>query len=127
MCEESTRTYSSRNIDNILYQATGTHLGKFLFADPTGIKFETPPQACSLVFDSEGLVSKYTIGHVMERSIGNTGGLGGIFGPLVAIGKPLPFPEARPYKPSLRYRLFNWFGSLMQRIKGDQVNEGVID
>ena len=62
--------------------------------------FVTPPQACSVTIDASGKVSKYTIGHVMDRSVGNTGGLGGIFGPLVAIGKPLPFPEARPYKPS---------------------------
>jgi hypothetical protein len=46
----------------------------------------------------------------MDRSIGNTGGLGGIFGPLVAIGKPFPFPEARPYKPSKRYRAFQLLG-----------------
>lgn len=37
---------------------------------------------------------------VMDRRIGNTGGLGGIYGILYAIGKPLPFPEARPWKMS---------------------------
>jgi hypothetical protein len=95
--------------------ASGTHLG--LFANvikPTGKRFETPPQACSLKFNKEGEVIKYTIGHVMERSIGNTGGLGGVFGPLVAIGKPLPFPEAQPWKPSRRYRLFQLAGRIAQ-------------
>ena len=36
--------------------------------------------------------------------MGNTGGLGGVFGPAYAIGKPLPFPEANPWKPSKRYQ-----------------------
>lgn len=90
--------------------ATGTHLGNFLGIEPTGKSFNTPPQACSVTIDSSGLITKYTIGHVMDRSIGNTGGLGGIFGPLVAIGKPFPFPEARPYKPSKRYRAFQLLG-----------------
>ena len=49
----------------------------------------------------------------MERSIGNTGGLGGIFGPAYAIGKPLPFPEARPWKPSKRYRALQLVGRLV--------------
>jgi len=47
--------------------------------------------------------------------VGNTGGLGGVFGPLYAVGHALPFPEARPYSPSIRYRLFNFFGSLAQK------------
>jgi hypothetical protein len=41
-------------------RASGTHLGQFLYAKPTGIKFETPPQACSLLFDESGRVKKYT-------------------------------------------------------------------
>jgi hypothetical protein len=51
----------------------------------------------------------------MERSIGNTGGLGGIFGPLVAVGSPLPFPEARPYRMSKRFRMFTFAGSVAQK------------
>lgn len=93
--------------------ASGTDDGTgFLGNRPTGKSFRTPPQACSLKFDEEGLAIKYTIGHVMERSLGNTGGLGGIFGPAYAIGKPLPFPEAQPWKPSKRYRLINFIGTL---------------
>ena len=57
--------------------ASGTDSGSgFLGGKPTGKAFRTPPQACSLKFNAEGKVVKYTIGHVMERSIGNTGGLG---------------------------------------------------
>ena len=136
-------------------QASGTDLGGFLGNEPTGKRFETPPQACSIKFNEEGLVVKYTIGAVMERSIGNTGGLGGMcaaptlspprgspveatspcfvataapehcraltaplappphsFGPAYAIGKPLPFPEANPWKPSKRYRALMLVGRL---------------
>ena len=56
---------------------------------PTGIVVESPPQACSVVFDESGLCLKITIGVVMDRQLGNTGGLGGLFGILYAIGKPL--------------------------------------
>lgn len=101
--------------------ASGTDSGSgFLGGKPTGKAFRTPPQACSLKFNAEGKVVKYTIGHVMERSIGNTGGLGGIFGPAYAIGKPLPFPEANPWKPSKRYRLLQTVGNLASRLQKKQ-------
>jgi hypothetical protein len=74
---------------------------------PTNKKLENPPQACSLTYNEQGLVTKYTIGYVMDRTVGTTGGLGGLYGVLYSIGKPLPFPEARPWKMSKRYRLFN--------------------
>ena len=82
----------------------GTNTGPLLpFARvPTGKSLVNPPQACSLTFDESGLVTKYTIGYIMDRSVGNTGGLGGLYGVLYAIGKPLPFPEARPWKMSKR-------------------------
>ena len=97
-------------------QASGTDTGGFLGNKPTGKSFSTPPQACSLKFNAAGLATKYTIGHVMERSLGNTGGLGGIFGPAYAIGKPLPFPEANPWKPSKRYTVLQFIGSLAGRL-----------
>eukprot|EP00579_Thalassiosira_antarctica_P005422 CAMPEP_0201884956 /NCGR_PEP_ID=MMETSP0902-20130614/17643_1 /ASSEMBLY_ACC=CAM_ASM_000551 /TAXON_ID=420261 /ORGANISM="Thalassiosira antarctica, Strain CCMP982" /LENGTH=259 /DNA_ID=CAMNT_0048413977 /DNA_START=32 /DNA_END=811 /DNA_ORIENTATION=+ len=98
--------------------ASGTDNGKgFLGNKPTGKSFMTPPQACSLKFNNEGKAIKYTIGHVMERSLGNTGGLGGIFGPAYAIGKALPFPEAQPYKPSKRYRMIQLIGRIASSLK----------
>lgn len=97
--------------------ASGTHDGPFLGIAPTHKSFRTPPQACSIKLSADGKVIKYTIGHVMERSVGNTGGLGGIFGPLVAIGKPLPFPEARPWKASKRYRFIQFLGRLASAAK----------
>lgn len=116
---------------------------------PTGKALVNPPQACSLTFDESGLVIKYTIGYVTDRAIGNTGGLGGLYGsaceallsnpsapqsswiaallrtgdvriPLLAvmyaIGKPLPFPEARPWKMSKRYQAFNAFGNFVSKL-----------
>jgi hypothetical protein len=46
----------------------------------------------------------------MDKRIGNTGGVGGIFGIFYAIGYGLPFPEAKPWKMSKRYRIFNTVG-----------------
>ena len=53
----------------------------------------------------------------MERSLGNTGGLGGIFGPAYAIGKALPFPEAQPYRPSKRYRMIQLIGKVSNTLQ----------
>jgi hypothetical protein len=84
--------------------------------EATGRRVDNPPQACSLTIDHDtGLILKYTIGYVIDRSVGNTGGLGGLYGILYAIGKPLPFPEAQPWKQSLRYSFFNKLGSLINR------------
>ena len=95
----------------------GTNTGPFLpfVTEPTGKELVNPPQACSLTFDEQGLVTKYTIGVVMDRQEGNTGGLGGLYGILYAIGKPLPFPEAQPWRMSKRYRLFQALGNLASR------------
>lgn len=81
----------------------------------SGKSFETPPQGISYTFNDEGKVTKLTIGAVLDRTEGNTGGLGGLFGPLYAIGKGLPFPEAQPWKPSKRYRFFNFIGGLLSK------------
>ena len=90
-----------------------THTGDGPFGKPTFIRVEAPPQAVSLTFNEEGQVVKYTGGYVMDKSVGNTGGMGGIFGPLYAIGRPLPFPEARPWTPSIQYKVFNRVGGLV--------------
>ena len=48
----------------------------------------------------------------MDKTLGNTGGLGGVFGLFYGIGKPLPFPEAKPWKPSFQFRFFSFLGQL---------------
>mmetsp|Transcript_59867 Transcript_59867/g.106452 ORF Transcript_59867/g.106452 Transcript_59867/m.106452 type:complete len:280 (-) Transcript_59867:63-902(-) len=92
---------------------TGTSEESPLFKVATGKSYVNPPQSCSISFNEKGLVTQYTIGYVMDRQVGNTGGLGGIYGILWAVGKPFPFPEANPRRPSLRSRIFNKLGEIM--------------
>merc|ERR1712216_800106 len=56
---------------------TGTLAGRF---EATGTRVECPPQALSMTFNEKGQVTKVTVGVVMDRTLGNTGGLGGVFG-----------------------------------------------
>ena len=50
--------------------------------------------------------------YVIDRRVGNTGGLGGAFAFFYGTGNPLPIPECQPYKPSKRFRLLNFVGKL---------------
>ena len=84
------------------------HSGDGIFGKATQKLVDCPPQMNSLKFNEQGKVVQYTGGYVMDKTVGNTGGLGGVFGILYAIGKPLPFPEAQPYRKSLLFRLFSW-------------------
>ena len=94
-------------------RTTGTHAGKLAGRfEATGTEVVCPPQALSMTFNEEGKITKITVGVVMDRTLGNTGGLGGVFGLFNAIGSPLPFPEARPWKMSKRYRFFQFLGRL---------------
>jgi len=94
-------------------RTTGTHTGKLAGRfEATGTVVECPPQALSMTFNESGKIVKITVGVVMDRTMGNTGGLGGVFGLFSAIGSPLPFPEARPWKMSKRYKFFQWLGRL---------------
>lgn len=74
---------------------------------PTGKQVKLPPQAQSMLFNENGECYTLTVGYTMDKRIGNTEGLGGVFGILKAIGKGLPFTEGqRLYNPSLRYEAF---------------------
>lgn len=104
-----------------LAKGEGTNTGPFPTKDlpATYKKVVNPPQICSLTIDSKtGLIKKYTIGYVADRKIGNTGGLGGLYGIMYAIGRPLPFPEANPWKPSLPYAVFQKIGNLVRKVQG---------
>lgn len=95
-------------------RGTATNLGLLPGqARPSGKRIVSPPQTCSLTFNEQGQVLKYTIGYVMDRDVGNTGGLGGIYGLLYGAGISLPFPEAQPWKPSFGYKLFVKFANLL--------------
>jgi len=79
-----------------------------LISEPTNLSFQSPPEACSLKFNEQGKVVEYTAGAVMDRRQGNTGGIGGVLGPLYAIGKGFPMPEAQPYEWSWQRKLLTW-------------------
>lgn len=81
------------------------------YIEKTGRRVRMPPQVISFTFDDQGKVRKLTAGYVVDRHVGNSGGLGALFGILYAVGKPFPFPEAKPYQKSWQFRLFEWFGS----------------
>ncbi|CAJ1434717.1 unnamed protein product [Effrenium voratum] len=106
-------------------RGTGQHTGKaapgtdtaLLMGEPTKIRYVNAPQACSVRFTEQGLVDQFTIGYVMDRSVGNTGGLGGFFGPLFAIGKSFPFAEGQPWRPSLGYQLYVRLGAFFNRLR----------
>ncbi len=84
----------------------------------TGKKVVNPPQVCSITIDhATGLITKYTIGYVVDRTVGNTGGLGGLYGILYALGRPLPFPEANPWQKSIQYDLFQKVGGLLRKLQ----------
>ena len=84
----------------------------------TGIEVVNPPQVCSITFDPKSkLITRYTIGYVVDREVGNTSGLGGLYGILYALGRPLPFPEAQPWKKSVQYTLFQKVGGLLNSLK----------
>lgn len=59
----------------------GTHTGVLAGSIPaTGKKVEAPPQSSSMLFNERGECTQLTVGYVMDKQIGNTGGLGGVFG-----------------------------------------------
>ncbi len=110
--------------DRVWYTARGTgkNTGPLVPFVPeesgTGKKVVNPPQVCSITIDhATGLISKYTIGYVVDRTVGNTGGLGGLYGILYALGRPLPFPEANPWQKSMQYDLFQKVGGLLRKLQ----------
>jgi len=98
-------------------RAKGTHSGTLANLIPaTGKLVDTPPQACSMKFNEEGLCTQLTIGYVMDRNLGNTGGVGGVYGLFYAVGAGLPFPEAQPWQRSPQYELFVQAGGVLGKL-----------
>jgi len=74
----------------------------------TGKKVCLPPQVFSMSFDPAGKCYKLTGGYNVDRSVGDTKGLGGMFGIIVALElTKLPFPEGRPWQRSLMWEAFS--------------------
>jgi len=63
---------------------------------PTAAGFEGPPQAMSFTFDEDGFCKRITSGAVMDPTIGNAGGLGGVEGFKYATGQASPGIATRP-------------------------------
>lgn len=59
--------------------------------------YNGPPEAVSVSINDQGLCYKITSGYVLDKSQGNTYGLGGNEGILEAIGCGLPFFETRSF------------------------------
>lgn len=88
------------------------HLGTLCFGPtkfpPTGKRVCLPPQCFSMSFDGDGKCYKLTGGYNVDRSVGDTDGLGGMFGIVHGLGlTKLPFPEGRPWKRSLIWEAFS--------------------
>ena len=73
-----------------------------------------PPQLFHLDFNEDGKLKELGF-YTVDRRQGNTGGLGGAFGYFYGVGKPLPIPECKPYKPSFRLRTLNAIGKLAKK------------
>ena len=92
----------------------GKHVKDFMGAKATNNTLVLPPQCLHLDFTPDGKVSEFGF-YVVDRAQGNTGGLGGAFGFFYGVGKPLPFPEGKPYKKSLQRRIFSGLIGLLTR------------
>lgn len=95
-----------------------THTGELLGKPATGKDLVLPPQAFSMVFNEEGQVKVFNVGYVIDRTVGNTGGLGGAFGFFWATGNALPFPECEPFKGSLALRGLGLLQKLQKLLPG---------
>eukprot|EP00873_Tetraselmis_striata_P040406 jgi/Tetstr1/460670/TSEL_005866.t1 len=97
---------------------TGPMGGPFKRVKPTGKTISLPPQTSSMTFNEQGQLTYFTGGYVVDRRMGNTGGLGGVFGILHGIGYTLPFPEGKPFSLSWRFRFFRFMGKFTEFISG---------
>jgi len=89
----------------------------FVGASPDGREdLVLPPQSMHLDFDDDGLVKEFGF-YTVDRRQGNTGGLGGAFGYFYGVGRPLPIPEARPFKKSFRFQLLGFIGNLGKMLR----------
>ena len=51
----------------------------------------------SVIFNSNGEIATFTTGYVMDKSIGNTEGLGAAYGIFYALGYGLPVVDLVPF------------------------------
>ena len=77
-------------------RVTGTQAGELRFGSKaikaTGRSVQGAPECNSYTFNAAGEATSFTGGYVIDRRVGNTKGLGAVFGILAAIGAPVPRP-----------------------------------
>lgn len=95
---------------------TGIHVGEFMGKKPDGKEIIYPPQIIHMDFDEELKMTEFGF-YTADRRQGNTGGLGGAFGFMYGVGRPLPIPECRPYKKSLQFRLLSFVGRMGSKLR----------
>jgi hypothetical protein len=93
----------------------GVHTNDFVGVKATGKKLVLPPQSIHMDFNEEGKCTEFGV-YTVDRNQGNTGGLGGVFAFFYGVGRPLPFPEGKPYKPSLQRRLVEAVAGIARRL-----------
>ena len=94
---------------------TGTHTGELKFGSKsypaTGREIKGAPECLSYVFDTDLKVACFTGGYVMDRRVGNTEGMGALFGILAAIGVNFPKPG------TLAWTFFTFVNRVVTKIK----------
>jgi hypothetical protein len=87
----------------VLNRQEGVHTNDFFGAKATGKTLVLPPQSLHFDFNEDGKCTEFGF-YTVDRNQGNTGGLGGAFAFFYGVGRPLPFPEGKPYRFSLQRR-----------------------
>ena len=98
----------------------GTFTKPFFGAEPDGRRIETPPQSMGCVFNAAGKVTRINVGAVIDRTQGNTAGLGGLFGFLWFVGKAPPAPEYQPYQQSWQFALLSRLAPVLTKLQEQQ-------
>jgi len=93
------------------------HVNTFMGVKPDGNKeLILPPQLFHMDLNEDAKVTEFGF-YTVDRAQGNTGGLGGAFAYFYGVGRPLPFPEAKPYRKSLRRRLVEGLAGLASKLQ----------
>jgi hypothetical protein len=103
-------------------QATFSN-GPFQGVAPSGETIVLPPQSYHLDFNEDGLVTEFGF-YTVDRNQGTTGGLGGAFAFFYAVGKPLPFPEGKPYQRSWQRKVIEKIAPMLQKLAANKKQKG---
>ena len=83
----------------------GQMTGKFAVIEPNGRYIQQPPQTGSMSFNEKGQAIEATNGYVMDRRVGNTGGLGAVYAIRASSAFRCP---SRKRSPGRRRRRSGW-------------------